>query len=100
MATKQSNLKGRKSSNCGESLEPMLGYCSKIINELNKEDSAHLTEDLLAVLAVLKDFRPLFKVNKKSPVLVELLDWDGVSKSERANPSVREFSRNPSQHKS
>jgi hypothetical protein len=61
--TNKSILVGRKVNNCGENLEPMLCYCSKIITELNSEDTYRLTEELLTVL---KDFRPVLKVDKKS----------------------------------
>jgi len=44
-------------SNKSEAFEPMLGYCSKLITELNKEDCNKLSEDLLELL---KDFRPIF----------------------------------------
>jgi hypothetical protein len=83
-------------ANCGESLEPMLGYCSKVIAELNSDDTHKLTEDLLAVL---KDFRPLLKADKKSsPLLVELLDWDEVAKSSQRNK--RAIAKNTPHHKS
>ncbi len=61
---------------CGEKLEPMLGYCCKVIVELNPDDSHKLSEDLLSVV---NNFRPLIKAKKKScPILVDLLDWDAV----------------------
>ena len=70
---KQSNLRGRGINHSKESLEPMLGYCSKIIKELQDEDFSELTMDMLAEM---RDFRPILKEGKKSsPLLVELMDW-------------------------
>ncbi|MBA2652324.1 MAG: hypothetical protein H0U73_08675 [Tatlockia sp.] len=69
----QFNLNRRAVSGCGKSLEPMLGYCSKILPELNKDDSEKLTEDLLSVL---KDFRPIFKSkNQQSSLDVNFINW-------------------------
>ncbi len=90
----ESNLK-RRGANYEESLEPILGYCSKVIAELNSDDTHKLTEDLLAVL---KDFRPLLKANKIAfPLDVELLDWNEVTQSRPQNK--RAIAKNTPHHR-
>jgi hypothetical protein len=65
----------------------MLGYCSKVITELNDEAANKLIEDLLLVL---KDFSPtLHPLKKSSPLfVVELLDWETTTKFHKRSPSV------------
>lgn len=65
----QAQISGKKGANCGEGLEPMLCYCSTIIDELSPEDTQKLTEDLLDLV---KNFRPLIKPNKSVSLPVEL----------------------------
>ncbi|CDZ78308.1 hypothetical protein BN59_02618 [Legionella massiliensis] len=75
-----------------ESIEPMLSSCSNLVSCMCQEESCRLSE----LLSLLNDFRPCLKFEKSTELLiVELLDWDGLAKTQASNfkTTALEFSR-------